>query len=114
MIFLNATKSFVFYFKKPKSWVSKPIVLYGFLAIYLLATIFFWDDWKSILPMIAICFVTFSNWQTNPQTLRWLFLPSNISWFIYNLLIGSSGGMIAETIMFVMILSSLAKHYYKK
>ena len=114
LIFMNAVKSFIFYFKKQDNWINKSIVLYGFLIIYLLLTIFFWEGWRSLLPMFAIWFVTFSNWQANSQKLRWIVLPSNILWFVYNLLVGSYGGMIAEMVMFLIIMGSIAKHNNKK
>ena len=110
MIGINAFKSLLFYFKRDDNWIGRPVVLYGWLLIFLVLMLFFWEGWFSLLPWLAVSFVTVANWQMDVQKLRWIILPSNGFWFVYNLLVGSSGGMIAETIMFIMVIGSIIKH----
>jgi len=111
MIAANAAKSLFFYFKREDNWIGRPVVLYAWLLFFIVLAWWSQEGWWSLLPMLAVGFVAVANWQMDVQKMRWIVLPANIFWFVYNLLVGSYGGMVAETIMFIMVIGSIIRHY---
>ena len=101
----------VFSFKKKNNWISNKIVLWFFIAILVIATLLTFSTWFGIFALIGGIFATIASWQDKQNKIRLLFIPSHLSWIIYDLLAGSYGGAISE---FILGASSVISLFRKK
>lgn len=104
----------VFSFKKKDNWVSKPIVLWVFIGIMIIATLIVSSSLLGIFALIGGIFATVACWQYDPKKIRFLFIFSHISWIIYDLFVGSYGGAISEAVLGISTISSLLRKDLKK
>lgn len=114
MLFLGAVRSGVFYFKPKYKILDSKIVLYCFFLILTVASLLTWQGWYSILPLIAVIFVSIAHWQIDVNKLRLICIPSTFFWFFYDLIVKSYGSMISEVIMLILIIVSLLVYSKKK
>jgi len=63
----------------------------------------------NILPITASAFVTVSLWLRNPRLTKIISVPVSLTFFIYDLFIGSWIGMINESIAIISIVISFVK-----
>lgn len=81
-----------------------PIVIAMALVI---ATIFTWEGWLSLLPMAAMLAITYGFWQHNEQSMRRSASIAAPLWLLYNTAHFSIPGVITEIINICSILISL-------
>lgn len=79
------------------------IVLIGVILI----TVFTFDSWFDIFPAMAITTFSVGLWQKNIRLFRILASVSSLFWVIYLLLIGSLFGLILESILMGVAVSSV-------
>ncbi len=95
MNFIGATRNAVFC-QRERKWANHPLCLYFFLAIYLVAAVWTWQDYASLLPLVGMIASTISFWMKKPKLIRMIMLISPPCWFAYNLISGSLPGMFTE------------------
>ena len=91
-----------------KGWVAI------FSAFCIAILIFTWNGPLSILPYIAVQVGTIMYWTNNARNLRLanLFCASPC-WLIFDIIVGSIGGILNETILIVSILVSIYRYGWK-
>jgi hypothetical protein len=99
----------VFSFKKKDNWINKPIILWAFIGVLVIATLLTASAIFSIFALIGGIFATIACWQYNPQKIRFLFIFSHASWIIYDIFVGSYGGAISEAVLGVSTIISLLR-----
>jgi len=72
-----------------------------------LITIFTFDAWYDIFPAFAVMIFSVGLWQKNTKTFRILGATSGAFWLVYMLLVGSAFGLILESIILGMAISSV-------
>lgn len=91
-----------------KEWV---FVLSGLSTIVLLLT---WSGLMSLLPFAALVGTTIGYWANNAQKIRFANLVcGSPSWLLYDILIGSWGGITNELITLGSILLSIYRYGWK-
>ena len=70
-----------------------------FIAVFLVVIALSWQGWISILPMISAVCGTLAFWQDKPRLIRIFSFIITPVWLIYDALVGSYPGMIAEFII---------------
>lgn len=97
---MNATsivRNIVFY-NRDKKFFSGNIWVAVFIAVNIIAGILFWQDWNSLLCIIAMVVNTVSMSMKEPQHVRTVMLASSPFFLLYNLQTGSIGGAVNELI----------------
>lgn len=102
-----AIRSFVFYRFKNR---DNPLILYGFMMAFIIATILTWQGLISLLPLIACLLSTYAGWQMSAQRIRWFTLPVPLFWLVHNIFAGSIAAVIADTSVFISIIVGLWRH----
>lgn len=102
-----------FSFKKKGNWTSSPFVLFGFIGLVTVFTIFTFSAYWVIFALIGSIFAIIASWQYSQNKIRILFLPSHASWIIYDLFAGSYGGAISEAVLGVSALVSFLRNRKK-
>lgn len=84
-----------------------------FSAAFVAFAIFTWDGVKSILVGVAKVVSTFAYGSSDTGVVRVLVLATTLTWWVYNLLVGSIAGVICETFTIVSIVVSLFRYGFK-
>ena len=91
-----------------KGWIG--IYTAAFIAIM----VFTWNGPISILPFLAVEVGTIMYWTNNARNIRLANLVcASPCWLIFDILVGSIGGILNETILIVSILVSIYRYGWK-
>lgn len=99
MNLIGAFRCYVFYKVKPTR--SNAWILYVFITISLLATLYTWQGPISLLAAAGTVLSGIASWQLTPKYIRRYALSAPPPWFAYNALSGSYPGMFIEVFMFI-------------
>jgi hypothetical protein len=103
MNIVGTTRTFFFMLKGRRKWMDGNVVMYIFFCLFLTAGILSWQNWLSILPIMAMIIETIGLWQKKPRRIRFIvFIPHPV-WLVYNFIHRSYPGVLTE----VFILTSL-------
>lgn len=69
-----------------------------------------YDNIFSIIPILATILFTYSVWQDNTKTYRWLSLPISALWLSYNIIFKSTFGIIAELVLLSFEIAGIVKN----
>jgi len=72
-----------------------------------LITVFTFESWYDIFPVLATVIFSVGLWQKNTKMFRILGAISSLSWIIFMLLVGSAFGLILESILLGVAVSSV-------
>ena len=91
-----------------KGWIAV------FSAFSIAILIFTWDGPISILPYLAVQVGTIMYWTNNARNIRLanLFCASPC-WLTFDIIVGSIGGILNETILIISILVSIYRYGWK-
>lgn len=93
--------------EKGKSTMPLRIVFSAAFVAFALLT---WDGVKSILVGVAKVVSTFAYGSPNTGVVRVLVLATTLTWWFYNVLVGSIAGVVCETFTVVSIVVSLIRY----
>lgn len=104
----------VVYYNADKKWAQSKLWFYGLLLTYMIAGIFIWEDWFSILPIFAMILSTFAFITDNPLRFRILNFPCSPIWLIYNIHHHSISGSITECFTMTSMIIAFFRYYVIK
>ncbi len=83
-------------------------------ALQILALIFTWNGWISILPIAANIVATIAGYTNDGQKIRLagMFINSPL-WIIYNIIVGSWAGILDELVTEASIIISIVRYGWK-
>lgn len=99
----------IFLFKKEEKSLKNLIIFFGSLFLLIMFTIFTWNNFYSIFPLLGSGFAITAKWQNRPKIIRIVSFPSCIFWVIYDLFVGAWGSVIAEIFIIISITVSIMK-----
>lgn len=99
----------LFSFKTEINWVGKPIVMWFFIFLLGISTYLTFESYWSIAAFIGGVFAIIASWQFDTSKIRILFIPSHLSWILYDIFSGSVGGAIAEGVLCLSAIISLLR-----
>jgi len=108
------SRSYVFQQRTKKKLADNKIWLFGFLVIIILSTAFTWEGNHSLLPMIGTLIYTFAFWMKNERWIRLLSLVGIPFWMIYNVMVNSFAGIIAQVFLTISILIGIIRFDKKR
>ena len=95
-------------------WVKSKLTLSAILVLLLAMTIYTWAGWISLLPLASVGITTIGYWTNNAQKIRLSNLVcASPAWVIYDIFVGSIGGVLSESITIISILVSVYRYGWK-
>ncbi|MBQ3287701.1 MAG: YgjV family protein [Firmicutes bacterium] len=88
-------------------WVRRGTTLLGVILLLLVMTVYTWAGWISLLPFISVAVTCVGYWTDNAQKIRLSQLIGSPCTLLYDLMIGSWGGVLSETITLLSIIISI-------
>ena len=104
---ISTIRLFLFLFKTDTNWISSRVVMWIFFVLLSISTYVTGESYWSIAAFIGGCFALIASWQSDINKIRKLFIPSHIGWLVYNISVGSIGGIIAELFLGISAAGSL-------
>lgn len=106
---IAVTRSIVFY-NNDKKWAKSPAWLWFYIIVSVVASIFTWENWYSILPAIALVLTTIANWMKSETKIRLISFPNSPCWLIYNAITGSVAGVVTECIVMTSLIIGIIRY----
>ena len=89
-------------------WVRSKATLSAILALLLVITMCTWAGWVSLLPFAAVSAASIGYWSNNARKIRLSqLLVGSPCTLIYDMIVGSWGGVTSEAITLISILVSI-------
>ena len=96
------------------AWVKSKWAMAAILAASAAGSAFTWQGWISLLPFAAMMGTTIAYWTDNAQKIRLGNLVcGSPCWLVYDLIIGSWGGVLNESITLASILISIFRYGWR-
>lgn len=108
-----ALRSLVFV-NKGKPFADNVVWLYVFCIVSVVAGVFTWNGFASILPIAGMVCTTVAFWIKKPSLVRLTAFPSSPMWLAYNLITGSYAGVITEIVNMCSIITAIIRIDIKK
>lgn len=105
---LNIIRDSVYGLREKKN-LNSPLIPTAFVIASFIPAIFTWENWGSLVPMIASVFSCIAHWQSNTKKLKILALPGNILWLGYDLVNKSWSGSVNDSFVIGSIVVSLIR-----
>lgn len=93
---LLAAANCIYCYFRDKQGVKNMIGSYVLMALVILISLLTWEGWYSLAIMVGLVFNTISLALDHPQKTRGMMLVKAPLCFVYNLMVGSLGGMVYE------------------
>ena len=106
---LNLLITIFFLFKDSRWWIKSRYFLLGALLTLGIATMFTWTGYYSILPLVGVSTIVLAKWQRKPNNIRSISIFNSVFWIIYDMFVGSCGGVISETGIIISIVIGLVR-----
>jgi hypothetical protein len=109
MNIVGSTRTFFFIFKGRKKWMDGNFVMYVFICLFIIAGILSWQNWLSILPIVAMIIETIGLWQKNTGRIRFIVFVPHPVWLVYNFIHGSFPGVLAEIFIVTSLITGIIR-----
>jgi len=110
---INVAREGVFYHKE-KKWASILLWPVLFVCANAVSTLFSWQGWISLLPLLGSSINVVALWCASPRWMRLLSIPALTLWEIYSILVGSVPSMIVNVLSIISAVWGLAREARKK
>lgn len=107
-------RNLVFFFKGKNKFLNSIWIPIIFGVAATIVGIFTFDNWTSILPVVANIVQGFALFAKKEEHNRFLFLCGSPLWLTYNVFAGLLFGIITECLNIISIVVSIVRIYYKK
>jgi hypothetical protein len=109
LILSNLVITVLFLYRDKLRWINNPYALYATLVGIIVVTIVTWEGFYSVFALSGITSITIAKWQNDPSQMRRISILASIFWIGYDLFVGSWGGVVAEIITVISIITSLVR-----
>ncbi len=110
MTAIGAARTYIFNFRNTKKWADNKLWMYSFLISFWIAGVIVWEDYYSLLPIIAMTIETVGLWMKNTTHIRAINLFPHPLWFFYNFIVNSYAGMVTEIFVFSSIFIAIIRY----
>jgi hypothetical protein len=100
--------------KDTKTWAQWKLWPYVFAVAYVSTGIATGISVVNFLPIVAQVIAVVAVWQIKPRRIRLLSLLPRPLWFVYNLIVGSYAGILAELFITISIVAGIIRHDLKE
>jgi hypothetical protein len=106
---IAAIRLVLFAYKQRYKWISHPAVPSFFIILTIIVTYLTATVYWAIFALIGGIMAIIASFQNEEDRVRKLFIPSHISWIIYDLSVGSYGGVLFEIVPCISAWISLSE-----
>ncbi len=110
---VGALRTLIFQYKETKRWAERYFWPFIFILGFILSGLLAWQEWYSVLPIIAMSIETVGLWMNKPKAIRFINLFPHPLWFTYNLIMMSWAGITVEVMIFISILIAIYRYDIK-
>ena len=107
---VNMVVTVVFLFKEQHEWAKKIYILYLSIIVLAIVTFITWTGFYSIFGFLGVGSIILAKWQNDPRQIRLISIFASVFWIIYDLFVGSYGGIISECAFIISIIISLIRN----
>ena len=90
-------------------WIKHKGTLAVLLALLVVITTFTWAGWISLLPFASVAVSSIGYWTNNAQKIRLSQLFASPCTLVYDIIIGSWGGVVCESFTLISIIVSIVR-----
>jgi len=105
---LNVVRDYIYGLREKKN-INTPFIPAFFCVASVVSVLFTWENWWSIVPMVASICSTLAHWQTNTVKLKLGAISSNGLWLVYDIFNGSVSGSVNDAFVLGSIIISLIR-----
>ena len=95
-------------------WVKSKITLSVIIIMLAGITIYTWAGWISLLPFVSVAVTSIGYWTNNAQKIRLSQFIGAPCTLLYDIIIGSWGGVLSESITLISIIISVIRFGWKE
>ena len=106
---IEAVVVYVAYQKETKAWAKYKFWLPVFILIFVITGLLSSKTVIDFFPVLGQMFGTVAVWQKNPKAIRFIMLAPRPLWFIYNFIVGSYAGMLAEIFILLSVVTGIVR-----
>jgi hypothetical protein len=106
---VGATRTFFFMLRGRKKWMDSDIIMYVFVCLFFIAGILSWQNWLSILPVMAMAIETIGVWQKAPRKIRFIVMIPRPMWITFNVIHRSYAGVMTEVFVITSLLTAIIR-----
>ena len=106
---VGTTRTFFFMLRGRKKWMDSDIIMYVFVCLFLMAGILSWQNWLSILPIMAMAVETIGVWQKAPRKIRFIVIIPRPMWITYNISHHSYAGVLTEVFVITSLVTAIIR-----
>ncbi len=108
MNFIAAVRSVVFA-NKDKKWGKSNWWIVFFSLVCVVAVGFTWEGALSLMPMLGMVLTSIAWGIEKASLVRLISLPSSPLWIVYNIICGSTAGVLTEAFVMVSIITAMIR-----
>lgn len=109
MNIVGATRTFFFMLRGRKKWMDSDLVMYLFISLFLIAGILSWQNWLSLLPIMAMVIETIGVWQRDPRKIRFIVMIPRPMWITFNAIHRSYAGVLTELFVITSLIAGIVR-----
>jgi hypothetical protein len=109
MNIVGSTRTFFFIFRGKKKWMDSDLVMYTFVLLFFLAGILSWQNWLSLLPILAMVIETIGVWQKDPRKIRFIVIIPRPLWITFNAIYHSYPGVLTEFFVITSLVTGIVR-----
>lgn len=113
MNFILTVSTVWLYFENKNKIKNRYTSIISIMILLIFAGVFTYQNWFSIISIVATTIFIYAAWQNNYKVYRWISFISNSLWVWYNVLIKSLLGIIAECILLIIAIVGVVRIYKK-
>lgn len=110
---INIVRNLLLVKRAEWKWVEHRATMFAILGVLTAMTVYTWDGIISLLPFIMVAVTTIGYWSNNAQKIRLSQFIGSPCVLLYDVLVGSWGGVLNETITLVSIIISVIRFGWK-
>lgn len=109
MNIVGSTRTFFFMLRGRKKWMDNDLVMYVFISLFFIAGILSWQNWLSLLPIMAMAIETIGVWQKDPRKIRFIVIIPRPMWITFNVIHRSYAGMLTELFVITSLITGIIR-----
>ncbi len=109
MNIVGSTRTFFFMLRGRKKWMDSDVVMYIFVCLFFIAGILSWQNWLSLLAIMAMAIETVGVWQKNPRKIRFIVIIPRPLWLTYNVIHHSYAGVLTELFVITSLVTGIVR-----
>ena len=102
------------YFQDKKNFKYNTYYLLGFVSLYILTTILFWEGFFDLMPLVTSIMFTFGYEIKNMQVMRYFLIIPNVILVVYNILTTTYASALLDFMEIVVDIASILKFSKRK